>query len=210
MEAFLVIAFTHFLALLSPGPDFFLILTSLLQKGSRYTYGVIVGITLGNALILMACLFGFMLLGNLSTNILLVLKWFGAGYLVYLSYLCFSAARSGTLTFAVEENGLMDQEHQQQDKVKSLMLGMQSSLLNPKNIMFYSSLMLLIQHDFSLFQKMLMSTWMTAVVLVWNLLLVRLLLQNRVLEQIKRSAKGLYYCSSLAFIFFAVLLVIYS
>ncbi len=59
-----------FLALLSPGPDFFLILTSLLQKGARYTYGVILGITLGNAVILMVCIFGFMVLGNLSTTIL--------------------------------------------------------------------------------------------------------------------------------------------
>ncbi|ENV03033.1 MULTISPECIES: LysE family translocator [Acinetobacter] len=210
MEVFLVIAFTHFLALLSPGPDFFLILTSLLQKGVRYTYGVIAGITFGNALILMACMFGFMLLGNLSTTILLVLKWLGAGYLVYLSYLCFKAARAGTLTFATEKNDLIDQEYQHQDKVKSLMLGIQSSLLNPKNIMFYSSLMLLIQHQFSLVQKFLMSTWMTGVVLGWNLLLVRLLLQNRVLEQIKRSAIGLYYCSSLAFICFAILLIAYS
>lgn len=210
MEVFLVIAFTHFLALLSPGPDFFLILTSLLQKGSRYIYGVIAGITFGNALILMACMFGFMLLGNLSTTILLVLKWLGAGYLVYLSYLCFKATRAGTLTFATEKNELIDQEHQHSDKVKSLMLGIQSSLLNPKNIMFYSSLMLLIQHQFSLVQKLLMSTWMTGVVLGWNLMLVRLLLQNRVLEQIKRSAIGLYYCSSLAFICFAILLIAYS
>lgn len=180
-----------------------------MQKGSRYTYGVIAGITFGNALILMACMFGFMLLGNLSTTILLVLKWLGAGYLVYLSYLCFKAARSGNLTFATE-NDLIDQEYQHQDKVKSLMLGIQSSLLNPKNIMFYSSLMLLIQHQFSLVQKLLMSTWMTGVVLGWNLLLVRLLLQNRVLEQIKRSAIGLYYCSSLAFICFAILLIVYS
>lgn len=210
MEVFLVIAFTHFLALLSPGPDFFLILTSLLKKGSCYTYGVIAGITFGNALILMACMFGFMLLGNLSTTILLVFKWLGAGYLVYLSYLCFKAARAGTLTFATEKNDLIDQEHQHSDKVKSLMLGIQSSLLNPKNIMFYSSLMLLIQHQFSLVQKLLMSTWMAGVVLGWNLLLVRLLLQNRVLEQIKRSAIGLYYCSSLAFICFAILLIAYS
>lgn len=105
---------------------------------------------------------------------------------------------------------MIDQEYQHQDKVKSLMLGIQSSLLNPKNIMFYSSLMLLIQHQFSLVQKLLMSTWMTGVVLGWNLLLVRLLLQNRVLEQIKRSAIGLYYCSSLAFICFAILLIVYS
>ncbi|EOQ72382.1 LysE family translocator [Acinetobacter lactucae] len=210
MEVFLVIAFTHFLALLSPGPDFFLILTSLLQKGFRYTYGVILGITLGNALILMVCIFGFMVLGNLSTTILLVLKWLGAGYLAYLSFLCFSAAQGATLNIAVEENNLVEQKYSYKSKFKSLALGLQSSLLNPKNIMFYSSLMLLIQQEFSLFQKLLMSGWMIAVVLGWNLLLVRLLRQERVLAQIKRSAKGLYYCSGIAFIIFAVLLVVYS
>ncbi|KQE90898.1 MULTISPECIES: LysE family translocator [Acinetobacter calcoaceticus/baumannii complex] len=210
MEVFLVIAFTHFLALLSPGPDFFLILTSLLQKGLRYTYGVILGITLGNALILMVCVFGFMVLGNLSTTILLVLKWLGAGYLAYLSFLCFRAAQGATLNIVVEENNLVEQKYSYKSKFKSLALGLQSSLLNPKNIMFYSSLMLLIQQEFSLFQKLLMSGWMIAVVLGWNLLLVRLLRQERVLAHIKRSAKGLYYCSGIAFIIFAVLLVVYS
>ena len=210
MDVFLVIAFTHFLALLSPGPDFFLILTSLLQKGRHYTYGVILGITLGNALILAACLFGFMLLGDLSSGLLTLFKWLGAAYLAYLSFLCFNAARSSDLSFSTEENNLIDQANIKQNKIKSLMLGVQSSLLNPKNIMFYSSLMLLIQYKFSLIQKLLMSTWMVGVVLVWNILLVGLLAQGRVLEKIKRSATGLYYCSSVAFIIFAVLLITYK
>lgn len=210
MEVFLVIAFTHFLALLSPGPDFFLILTSLLQKGRRYTYGVVLGVTLGNALILMVCLFGFMMLGNLSTTILLVLKWMGAGYLAYLSFLCFKAAQGANVNMTVEENILVKQEFSYKNKIKSLALGLQSSLLNPKNIMFYSSLILLIQKDFSLFQKLLMSTWMVGVVLIWNILLVKLLAQGRVLDKIKRSATGLYYCSSIAFIVFAVLLITYK
>ncbi|WP_212511507.1 LysE family translocator [Acinetobacter seifertii] len=210
MDVFLVIAFTHFLALLSPGPDFFLILTSLLQKGRHYTYRVILGITLGNALILAACLFGFMLLGDLSSGLLTLFKWLGAAYLAYLSFLCFNAARSSDLSFSTEENNLFDQANIKQNKIKSLMLGVQSSLLNPKNIMFYSSLMLLIQYKFSLIQKLLMSTWMVGVVLVWNILLVGLLAQGRVLEKIKRSATGLYYCSSVAFIIFAVLLITYK
>ncbi|NUG11554.1 LysE family translocator [Acinetobacter seifertii] len=210
MDVFLVIAFTHFLALLSPGPDFFLILTSLLQKGRHYTYGVILGITLGNALILAACLFGFMLLGDLSSGLLTLFKWLGAAYLAYLSFLCFNAARSSDLSFSTEENNLIDQTNIKQNKIKSLMLGVQSSLLNPKNIMFYSSLMLLIQYKFSLIQKLLMSTWMVGVVLAWNILLVGLLAQGRVLEKIKRSATGLYYCSSIAFIIFAVLLITYK
>lgn len=210
MDVFLVIAFTHFLALLSPGPDFFLILTSLLQKGRHYTYGVILGITLGNALILAACLFGFMLLGDLSSGLLTLFKWLGAAYLAYLSFLCFNAARASDLSFSTEENNLINQANIKQNKIKSLMLGVQSSLLNPKNIMFYSSLMLLIQYKFSLIQKLLMSTWMVGVVLVWNILLVGLLAQGRVLEKIKRSATGLYYCSSIAFIIFAVLLITYK
>lgn len=210
MDVFLVIAFTHFLALLSPGPDFFLILTSLLQKGRHYTYGVILGITLGNALILAACLFGFMLLGDLSSGLLTLFKWLGAAYLAYLSFLCFNAARSSDLSFSTEENNLIDQANIKQNKIKSLMLGVQSSLLNPKNIMFYSSLMLLIQYKFSLIQKLLMSTWMVGVVLAWNILLVGLLAQGRVLDKIKRSATGLYYCSSIAFIIFAVLLITYK
>jgi len=210
MDFFLVIAFTHFLALLSPGPDFFLILTSLLQKGRHYTYGVVLGITLGNALILVVCLFGFMLLGDLSSGLLTLFKWLGAAYLAYLSFLCFNAARASDLSFSTEENNLIDQANIKQNKIKSLMLGVQSSLLNPKNIMFYSSLMLLIQYKFSLIQKLLMSTWMVGVVLVWNILLVGLLAQGRVLEKIKRSATGLYYCSSIAFIIFAVLLITYK
>lgn len=210
MDVFLVIAFTHFLALLSPGPDFFLILTSLLQKGRHYTYGVVLGITLGNALILVVCLFGFMLLGDLSSGLLTLFKWLGAAYLAYLSFLCFNAARASDLSFSTEENNLIDQANIKQNKIKSLMLGVQSSLLNPKNIMFYSSLMLLIQYKFSLIQKLLMSTWMVGVVLVWNILLVGLLAQGRVLEKIKRSATGLYYCSSIAFIIFAVLLITYK
>ena len=210
MDVFLVIAFTHFLALLSPGPDFFLILTSLLQKGRHYTYGVVLGITLGNALILAACLFGFMLLGDLSSGLLTLFKWLGAAYLAYLSFLCFNAARVSDLSFSTEEYNLIDQANIKQNKIKSLMLGVQSSLLNPKNIMFYSSLMLLIQYKFSLIQKLLMSTWMVGVVLAWNILLVGLLAQGRVLDKIKPSATGLYYCSSIAFIIFAVLLITYK
>ena len=210
MEVFLVIAFTHFLALLSPGPDFFLILTSLLQKGRGYTYGVVWGITFGNALILATCLFGFMLLGDLSSSILTLLKWLGAAYLAYLSFLCFKAARSSVLSFSTEDNNLSDQANFKQNKIKSLMLGVQSSLLNPKNIMFYSSLMLLIQHKFSLFQKLLMSVWMVGVVLIWNILLVKLLAHERILVKIKRYATGLYYCSAVAFILFAVLLITYK
>ncbi|KAE9895998.1 LysE family transporter, partial [Enterobacteriaceae bacterium TzEc051] len=112
--------------------------------------------------------------------------------------------------FSTDVNNLSDQAEDKHNKIKSLVLGLQSSLLNPKNIMFYSSLMLLIQHKFSLFQKLLMSVWMVSVVLIWNILWVKLLANDRILIKIKRSATGLYYCSAVAFILFAVLLITYK
>ncbi len=76
---------------------------------------------------------------------LLIFKWLGTLYLAYLSFLCFNAARSTVLNFSTDVNNLSDQAEDKHNKIKSLVLGLQSSLLNPKNIMFYSSLMLLIR-----------------------------------------------------------------
>jgi threonine/homoserine/homoserine lactone efflux protein len=52
MELFIVIAVTHFVALLSPGPDFFLILMTALNSGQRRARYTVFGIVVGNAFIL--------------------------------------------------------------------------------------------------------------------------------------------------------------
>jgi len=52
MELFLTIAFVHFMALLTPGTDFFLILKTLIQSDQKSTNFVCIGIALGNFLIL--------------------------------------------------------------------------------------------------------------------------------------------------------------
>ena len=62
MELFVIIAFTHFIALLSLGPDFFRILTTLLRHGRSAARLVCVGIALGNACILMVIYAGLFFL----------------------------------------------------------------------------------------------------------------------------------------------------
>ena len=52
MELFIVIAVTHFVALLSPGPDFFLILMTALNSGQRRARYTVFSIVVGNAFIL--------------------------------------------------------------------------------------------------------------------------------------------------------------
>lgn len=65
MSVFLLIAITHFIALLSPGPDFFLIVTSLLGEGRRAALRVCWGIALGNAIILLFIAYTLHQLGEL-------------------------------------------------------------------------------------------------------------------------------------------------
>ena len=198
MELFVIIAFTHFIALLSPGPDFFLILTTLLRHGRSAARLVCVGIALGNACILMviyACLF-------FLENILLYVRYIGAVYLIYLAALCFYYAK----TEVIAMHGKTDAVPTLSSTVSYLSQGLRSSVLNPKNILFYSSLVLLVYVGFGVVQHILMVLWMVTVVLVWNILLVKLLSYNMWMDWLRVKSRWLYYISGGCFIFFSLML----
>lgn len=194
MELFVIIAFTHFIALLSLGPDFFLILTTLLRHGRSAARLVCVGIALGNACVLMviyACLF-------FLENILLYVRYIGAVYLIYLAALCFYYAK----TEVIAMHGKTDAVPTLSSTVSYLSQGLRSSVLNPKNILFYSSLVLLVYVDFGVVQHILMVLWMVSVVLVWNILLVKLLSYKVWIDWLRVKSRWLYYISGGCFIFF--------
>ena len=199
MELFVIIAFTHFIALLSLGPDFFLILTTLLRHGRSAARLVCVGIALGNACILMviyACLF-------FLENILLYVRYIGAVYLIYLAALCFYYAK----TEVIAMHGKTDAVPTLSSTVSYLSQGLRSSVLNPKNILFYSSLVLLVYVGFGGVQHILMVLWMVSVVLVWNILLVKLLSYKVWMDWLRVKSRWLYYISGGCFIFFSLMLL---
>ena len=169
MELFIVIAVTHFVALLSPGPDFFLILMTALNSGQRRARYTVFGIVAGNVFIL-ALIFTLLgWLGHIHASVLMLLRGLGIAYLLYLSMYCFR--------YKYHEN-VDVQAHDStpyQTKILSFTQGLQSSLLNPKNMMFYSSLILLVYSKFDVYTLLLMSLWMVTVVLIWNLLVLKLL-----------------------------------
>lgn len=202
MELFFAIAVTHFVALLSPGPDFFLILTTLLARNKVAATQVCLGIALGNALILLVVFSSWYLLGKMDILTLKYLKWGGACYLFYLSFLCFRYAHRKIEM--VQPQATVKHFF----ALKQILLGLQSSLLNPKNILFYSSLTLLVSEKFNVYQKIIISVWMVMVVLIWNLFLLRLLSHERWMVALRRHSKWLYYLSGLSFVGFASLLML--
>lgn len=136
-QQFLVVAGAHFLALLSPGPDFVLILRSSLAHGLRRAWAVCAGIALGNGIFIAVAISGVSLLRE-SGPLFAILKWAGCGYLAWLGWLfvshrgCFSLPESGQGGEAATTLW------------REFVSGFLSAILNPKNSLFYASLFALV------------------------------------------------------------------
>ena len=202
MEFFIVIAVTHFVALLSPGPDFFLILMTVLNSGQRRARYTVFGIVAGNAFIL-ALIFTLLgWLGHIHAYVLMLLRGLSVAYLLYLSMQCFRYKHHESVEVQARDPA------PPQTRTLCFTQGLQSSLLNPKNMMFYSSLILLVYSKFDVYTLLLMSLWMVAVVLMWNLLLLKLLSWKRWNHFLTQRLNWIYKMSGCCFAFFAIVLLL--
>lgn len=187
--AFLALALAHFVALLSPGPDFFLLMGFAARHRLRGSAGLCVGIALGNGLYILLVILGWSALRQF-TLLFNVIELLGALYLLWIGWhLIHSRARTLALDNAqTERPGLRRQ----------LLLGLGSAVLNPKNALFYLALMTaLLGPNVTLLQQSVSGIWMVTVVLVWDLAVVSVIalpaIQRRLSDHIwkmERAAGG--------------------
>lgn len=163
-SAFPALALAHFVALLSPGPDFFLLVGYAVRYRMRGSAGLCVGIAIGNGLYILLAIIGWGILRQLPL-LFTVIELLGALYLLWIGSLLIRS-RPQTLTGA-------DAQSTCPGFGKQLLLGLGSSLLNPKNALFYLALMTaLLGPSVMLLQQTMSGIWMTSVVLFWDLLIV--------------------------------------
>ncbi|WP_028582751.1 LysE family translocator [Desulfogranum japonicum] len=160
---FLLIAGAHFLALLSPGPDFFLILQTALRMRIQYAIAVCAGIAAANAVYLTIAVLGLEVVREMHL-IMQVLRYLGSGYLIYIGFLLL---RSPKRTFESQENTSILRKK----KISyQFGLGFSSAILNPKNAIFYLSLFTaMVSAETGLGTRILYALWMTSVVLCWDI-----------------------------------------
>ncbi|HIC2863940.1 TPA: LysE family translocator [Citrobacter freundii] len=163
-SAFPALALAHFVALLSPGPDFFLLVGYAVRYRMRDSTGLCVGIAIGNGLYILLAIIGWGILRQLPL-LFTIIELLGAIYLLWIGSLLIRS-RPQTLTGA-------DARSTCPGFGKQLLLGLGSSLLNPKNALFYLALMTaLLGPSVTLLQQTMSGIWMTSVVLCWDLLIV--------------------------------------
>lgn len=170
LDSFIPVAGAHFLALLSPGPDFILIARGALVSGWRASVRVCLGVALGNAVFIALAVSGFALLDS-GGLLFRAVRWAGAAYLFYLGvrfWRAASASRGGVVGVGGATSVAPG---------AGFLAGLASALLNPKNGLFYMSLFsVLAARATPTGVQALYGLWMFTVVLGWDLLVARLLI----------------------------------
>lgn len=127
----------HLISLISPGPDFFIMLRNTLKRGRKSGIYTAFGITLGNTIHIIFSLTGLAIIISKSVVIFSVIKILGGVYLLFL----------GTKLWQ-SKNEKISFKHKKTQKNISLYegvrMGFLSAILNPKVTLFYLSLFSLV------------------------------------------------------------------
>ncbi|MGK4343011.1 LysE family translocator [Pseudomonas indoloxydans] len=181
---FLLVAGTHFAALLSPGPDFFLLIRTALAKGRHQADGCACGIALANLLSMLLVLFVMALLPAEGSWLWRCLQVVGGLYFAWIGLQALVSRRDLVLPQGdqLRLGGVW----------KGMRQGLLASSLNPKLPLFYAGLFgVLRESAMPAWGLGLAMLWMTLVVLFWDLALVRLLDQARWRSWLQRRVRWL-------------------
>ena len=197
---FLLIACAHFLALLSPGPDFFLIMQASLRLPLRFGIAICCGIAVANGVYLMLAVIGFEIVRE-TTLLFSTLKYLGSAYLLFV----------GVMLLRSPKQQLGDQRSSSFIRVENLrrqfLIGFMSALLNPKNMIFYLSLFTaLVSVETGFATRCLYAVWMMVVVFLWDCLVVLTICQQKVKRWLGGSIYYIEKISGVALACFGVML----
>lgn len=183
---FLTVAGAHFLALLSPGPDFLLVVKSAVKNGSRNSVGVAGGIACANAFYIALCLAGVGSILASSVTVMIVLKISGGLFLTYIAYMALKAKREDYRIFA---QTMVEHTGKSSSFTREFMVGFLSGISNPKNLLFYLSLFtVVLTKDISFSFKLFLGVWMTSLVFLWDVMIIALMSNRSVRQRFSRVA----------------------
>lgn len=182
----ITVVMAHFLALLSPGPDFVLIVKSSIKNGGKNSIGVPAGIATANGIYIILCLAGVSSILAQSVTLLISLKIAGGLFLIYLSYEAIKAKKSD---YRQIESINIEDINSDASFFKEYLTGFTSGILNPKNLLFYLSLFtVVLNENVGLLYKISLGIWMISIVFVWDSFVVAILSTRKVRNKFLKIA----------------------
>ncbi|MCB5195452.1 LysE family translocator [Deefgea salmonis] len=183
---FATVALAHFIALLSPGPDFLLVVKSAVKNKKQVAIGVAIGIASANAVYIALCLIGVGAILASSIVIMMAIKLAGGVFLIYLAVMALKAKKSD---YSFLANAVDVKESNESTIAKEFVTGFLSGILNPKNPLFYLSLFTLVLNgDVGLGFKIALGVWMALIVFLWDAFIILVLSHKDIRSIFNRSA----------------------
>lgn len=202
LTSFLTLALAHFIALLSPGVDFFIILSNSSKYGK--TSGIIssFGIACANLVYILLALLGITIIKD-NDIIFNSIKIFGSLYLFYIAYLLLSSKKRELFSNNTKI------KNNSKDMQKFFLQGFLSALLNPKNSIFYFTMFSIsIENHTPFFIQVLYSLWMFLAVLFWDIFIVYIVTNNKSRLFMQKYLNLIEKSSGIILLFIGLLIII--
>ena len=132
----LTISGIHFLALMSPGPDFIMVVKNSVQYSRKIGIFTSIGISLGIIIHLFYCLTGISFIISTNDTILTIFKFFCSGYLLFLGVKSIQDSNLNQKSIYKKATGINIYE--------AIRIGFLTNVLNPKVSLFFLSLFSLV------------------------------------------------------------------
>ena len=176
MKEFLLVAGIHLLAVMSPGPDFAMVLRNSLVYSRRVGIFAAVGLGLGILLHVAYSLLGIGLIISQSILLFNIIKFLGAGYLIYIGLKSLFARQQPQ-----EESDSEQLPEKEVSSAAAIRLGFLTNALNPKATLFFLALFTqVISPETHLVVKMLYGIEMSVATFLWFSVVALLLTHTRV------------------------------
>src|SRR3989344_3098480 len=161
LPIFLTVALAHFLAVISPGPDFIMITRNSLIYSRRTGVYSAIGLGLGILVHVIYSLVGIGLIISQSIVLFNIIKFAGAGYLIYIGYKSLTSKSSKT-------DIIVGNQRKDLSGLAAIRIGFVTNVTNPKATLFFLSLFtLIVTPSTPLFIKILMGAEMSIVTFFW-------------------------------------------
>ena len=197
---FISIAIIHIFAVISPGPDFAIIVRQSIASGRKAALSTSLGIGMGILGHTTFCMLGLSMIIAESNFLFNLIKVLGASYLIYIGIMSI-----------VQRNDMQKIDNDKRSKQtyrESFKLGLLTNILNPKATLFFLSLYAIIITDQTTMQiQALYGIWMAIMTTLWFSFLSILLTNKNVLKKIHRISNKVQLGTGLFLIVFAIKLL---
>ncbi|WP_320035070.1 LysE family translocator [Halarcobacter sp.] len=183
IHEFLILAGAMILALLSPGPDFAMILKQSVTYGKRSSIFASIGIGLGISVHIIYSILGIGLIISKSIILFNIIKYLGAAYLIYIGYQSLKSK-------GIKLDNSASKANKNMSDFKSFWFGFLCNALNPKATLFFLSMFtVVISIDTPLYIQAFYGLFCILATMIWFTSLSLILSQNRVREFLNSFGK---------------------